>query len=123
MVKYISYFIVALITVSCSFFSEKKLPEDVMTKDKLVEVLVDVHIADATLTILALHKKDKTFHPSVFYQQVLEKHNVTREQFDVTLKHYSKKPQEFDKIYEQVLSELSKRKALLLKEEEQKNSK
>lgn len=120
--KFIAVLFIALIAVSCDFGLGKKQPEGILSNDQLVEVLVDVHIADAALTTLALQRKDDTFKSSDFYQRVLEKHDVTREQFDNSMDYYSKKPLELEKIYDRVLTELSKRKADLITEDEQKSS-
>ena len=82
-------------------------PEYVVEQDKLVPLLVDIHLIDA------LFNKERKPHAEKYeqalktYPSVLLKHDIDRAIFDSTIKFYVKYPKEFARIYDDVLRELS----------------
>jgi hypothetical protein len=98
--------ILGVIAASCGS-SRMSVPENIVQKEELVPLLVDIHLTDAILS------KDKRPHAEKYekamtlYPSVLLKHNIDRAVFDSTIKFYVKYPEEFAKIYDDVLRELS----------------
>ena len=74
----------------------------------MVDVLVDVHIADAIITISNLKTMADTNAIQLYYADVLKKHQITQNQFEKSLKFYTSKPKEFEIIYEKVSEKLAK---------------
>lgn len=93
--------------IGCSNESSYKVPEGLLSEDTLRQILLDMHIADATLNSLNLKSQYENFTPEGYYNKVLQKHNLTREIFDSSIAFYSRKPEHLDKLYESVLNELS----------------
>lgn len=109
------YPIIFLLLLGCNYSEKKKLPENIIPEKQLIPILVDIHFADATLSVLHFDKKNARYKPENYYNIVLKKHGIDRKKFDESIEYYSKNPEELDIIYDKVLNEFSKLKANLTK--------
>ena len=75
-------------------------------KDVLVDVLVDLHLADGISNDRKFSRKIDADSVDVL-SPILEKHQVSREMFDTTLVVYSQYPELFDQVYNEVLIKLN----------------
>lgn len=78
-------------------------PWGVLSHDEMVDVLLDVHIAEASMKIL--DPRAKRIEKQEYYNMVFEKHNTTKEQFDKSLDWYSRHPKNLIAIYDDVKKE------------------
>jgi hypothetical protein len=69
-------------------------------------ILTDMHIAEASAEGESLSAKDSIL--KIYYPQILQKHGVSKVDFDSTLAVYSRHPLEFDSIYAGVFREIAK---------------
>ena len=71
-------------------------PDGVLSSNKMVIVLTDLHRLDGVLQVKSyLHgQKDEE---AAYYDAVLSKHGVTRAEFDSSLVWYTHHPQRFNK--------------------------
>ena len=76
-------------------------------QDSLVSLLVDIHLADALLNKEKKPHAEKYEDALKLYPSVFLKHNIDRAVFDSTIKFYVKYPEQFSKIYDDVIRELS----------------
>ena len=94
-----------LIFASC----DKDKKEHIIPKDDFEELLVDIHLMDGLTRQHSLRNKLVEENDSLnYYDAILRSHNYTRSQFDSTMVYYTEKLNEFDEIYENVLSELNR---------------
>ncbi len=88
--------------------NKMKIPDGVLTPQEMVPLLVDIHLVDGILhqqkTIRQV-KEDSAFN---YYPSILKKHGLNRAMFDSTIMFYSQYPEDFSKIYDEVLEKLSK---------------
>ncbi|MBN2682590.1 MAG: DUF4296 domain-containing protein [Bacteroidales bacterium] len=91
----------ALFLSACKGNSEEKKGE-VIDEEKFIDILVDVHIADAILSININYNNAELFVPENFYFQVLNNHGISREDFDRSIEYYADDPAVLQKIYEKV---------------------
>jgi hypothetical protein len=92
------------VLLACSN-SEKKY---IIPENKLVDVLVDLHLADGmTEYINVAGFADYTLDSASLYTAIFNKHGVTRAEFDSTLSYYSTRTGRFQKIYEKVALKIS----------------
>lgn len=75
-------------------------------REVLVDVLVDVHLADGVSNDRKFNRKYDADSIDVL-SPILEKHMVSREMFDTTLVVYSQNPELFDQVYNEVLIKLN----------------
>lgn len=90
---------------------EVKIPVSVISKDSMVLVLVDVHLAEAALAQKNLIGESDGNFAAAYYRHIFNKHNITAERYKESVKFYSAHPMLYEKIYENVISELSRQQA------------
>ena len=72
----------------------------------LVDILVDIHLADGVSNDRTFHRKYDADSIDLF-TPILEKHQVTREMFDTTIAVYTRHPELLDQVYSEVLVKLN----------------
>ncbi|MDA3815780.1 MAG: DUF4296 domain-containing protein [Prolixibacteraceae bacterium] len=82
------------------------LPKNAIERDKYIGVLVDVHIAQALYTD-RLRINIDSIESEPLYMSVLDKHGVTEDEMAATTRFYTRNPRKFDKVYAEVLSQIS----------------
>ncbi len=105
LIKYILF--ILIITFSCKSTSEKEKIE-VLPQEKLIPVLIDLHKVDGVLSVYSIRRKFKKYDKKDIYDQVLAKHNTTREQVNYSLEYYSDDMEQFEAIFDKLIEELSK---------------
>ena len=113
--KYIYQVVLVLTIIFCSCQKKNRY---IIPEDKFVDILVDIHIADAFYSNnqygeLKLSKIDS----SVYYKVIFEKYNIEKAKFDSTLKAYTMQPIVMESIYDKVIDKLKKIEAERLKQE------
>jgi len=115
--KFILYiFSIFVIFNSCSTKIEN--PEIIIPADSLAIILADVHLADATLSVIM--NKRKFTKINEYYSSVLKKHNISRARLDSSISYYSSRGEEFENIYEEVMFILSEKEGIAVAEKEDK---
>jgi hypothetical protein len=105
MLKYIPF--IAILTFI--FFSTgcERSGKDVISKKRIVPLLVDLHKVEGMAMLQSFNKTFSTFDNVELYESVFQKHGVTREQFEKSVHYYSNSPLEFEQIYEKVIAEIT----------------
>jgi len=102
------FFVLLLINIfSCSKADLPTYSQDI-DKDTLIEILVDIHLADAMLAEKQLFDKNFEDTKISYYNYVYKKHNITRVEFNKTIEYYSYNPAEYVTIYVKVLEKLNR---------------
>ena len=100
----------ALLLVSCG----KEKEQAPVSEDQLLEVLIDVHIAEAAVQSLRGETKDSVIH--AYYDQVFEIYGLKREDFETTMELYRNDPKRMEELYAKVMTEMERQE---VKEEEE----
>ncbi len=91
-----------LVLISCS--SGKKPDADLLIPDdKLVPVLVDLHLIYALQTTQEFRSLANQYDSIDVHSDIFEKHNITKAQLDTTLSYLSKNPKDLLDIYDEVI--------------------
>lgn len=105
---YILHAVLVIALVSCEEGVLPK-PKHLIKKDKMVDMLVDMHLAEATYE----HLRPDTALPHItsvnFYYSILDKYQVPDSVFEQSFVYYASMPKEFEKIYRKVTSRLSEK--------------
>jgi len=80
---------------------------DVLSKQKMVEVLTDMQLAEAAAR-LRLMPEDYKREPEKWYLELMEAHGTDTSEFSLSLKYYSARPAVLFEIYEEVNANLMK---------------
>ena len=101
--------ILIFLLTSCSPDSVS-IPDNIIQPDKLVPLLVDMHKADAEKQVNRIYYADSTRSDTVNYGLIFSKHGVTRIVYDSSMSFYTRHPEIFDKVYDQVIESLNQEK-------------
>ena len=103
MIKYTYIVFFALCFVACNNKEKENIPTGILSKEKMVAVITDLHIAEAAIN-LNLLTADSLYN-------IYEKNKITKAQYDSSFKYYTMNPDLLLKIYDEVLNEISKKQA------------
>ncbi len=97
--------------LSCSSGNNKQVatpPENIIPKDQLIELLVDVQLIEAAIKSDDTRKKDSKSYSTYYYTFLFEKYGTSKENFIESLLYYQQNINEFDEMYTEVIKRLSK---------------
>lgn len=97
-------FLFLLLTLSACNKDQEKLP---IREEKMIDILVDVHVAEAAMQELSSVIRDSL--GEVYYGQIFEIHDITEEDFNKTMYLIKQDPEHMERIYKEVLVELDKK--------------
>jgi len=85
-------------------------PPDLLPREKFVTVLLEAQLIEARMNhdLMIAHMADV---PSdEYYAELFAEYGTTKEQFQATFDHYTEHPEQMEVIYQEIITELSKRK-------------
>lgn len=100
-------FLAVAVVFSCSEPPVEK-PENLIEQDRMIDILVDVHMAEAAFN--SRRHRDSLVERSNsadFYYSVLQKHEVQDSVFERSLVFYASQPRQFEKMYRKVMNQLT----------------
>jgi hypothetical protein len=108
MIRQITIFIGALLLVCMLCVSCKdRVPGQYPNKSIMVDILTDLHLAEATISHEKPVDKPKGGDYRGYYKTVLDKYGLTKNQFDSALAWYTAHPSIYLKVYDDVIARLS----------------
>lgn len=81
-------------------------PSNLLSKEKMAAVLVDMHIVEGASTFNKI--KGDTLEATDYIKKIYDKHGITDTLFKTSFSYYSKMPGEYEGVYEIVVEELNK---------------
>ncbi len=108
--KRMAIILLALAMVTAVSCHNKKIPEGVVSEKAMIEILAEMHTADAYFNVTNGYECDTLIGEIAYtYNQIFERYGVTKETFDKSLDYYSKNPKKFREMYEKVVLKLNKK--------------
>ena len=103
--------LVLLVSATLFFSCQKdKVPEGIVDEKTMVDILAEMHTADAFFNIMNGYECDTLIGEINYtYNQIFKKHNVSKEDFDKSMDYYSKNPKKFRAMYEKVVLVLNQK--------------
>jgi hypothetical protein len=95
--------------MACSSPREESVPkpENFFTEKEMVEILTDFRLTESIVRQMASYGEDTKILSDYYYKKVLEKHQITSDDFKDNLKYYSAQPEKMYKIYSKVVNKLT----------------
>jgi hypothetical protein len=103
----ISYKLLILFTFIIIFSCNKQGIDLPIEKDKLIQILADVQLAEALIQDERSEFKDSL--SVVYYQQIFDKYGVNRALFDTSMSRLGSNPDMMEEIYTQVIKNIEKK--------------
>ena len=98
-----SILLIVILFASCK---RDPKPSNALSEKAFINVLVDVHLAEAMFQERTRIGMDSLQSRSV-YLSALKKNGVTEDQMLATTLYYSRHPRDYDKVFTEVLSKIS----------------
>lgn len=109
----LQHFTTAALLVSALLMSacnKNKVPEDIIKEKTMIELLTEMHTADAYFNNITGYECDTMIGEINYtYNQIFKKYGTNKEQFDKSLDYYSQNPKKFREMYEKVVLKLNKK--------------
>ena len=91
------------------------VPTDVVSQEKFTEILMDIQILEGAFQKKAIVLQKDKKDAGGYYVGLFKKHEITREEFEYSFAYYRRDPTTLQEIYDEVMTELSKKQAELMK--------
>ena len=110
--KRLFYILFCFSVLACG---EKKTdtPENLISRDKMVQILADIHIAEAQIEGKLIYPDTAQMVFKYKEEEIFEKHDVTEQEFRETYQYYKDNLKEMDALYEIIVDTLSLRETKL----------
>jgi hypothetical protein len=100
-----------VILAGCKSSGEKDLPQGLMKdsiipQTEMINILADIHIIEATLQVQHNKNGDVIAMEDFYYKKLFSNYKVSRGRFKLNLSYYEKDPENFRKMYEEVVKKL-----------------
>lgn len=84
-----------------------RAPSDLISENDFVSVMVDVHLAEASVQHLRMGSDSANQLLANHYASIMSQHDITHRQFTQSFEYYREHPEQLSTIYEQVIERLS----------------
>ena len=120
MTKLIIAFISIFILSSCYHVNESEnvVPDVLISKTQMVEILTEIQITEAGFSLNKNRVKAKELKPE-YYDKILLQYGITIAQLKENIDYYHESPEVLEDIYDKVLANLSKIESDVLIEKEE----
>jgi len=108
--KYIIYILIFVLTLSCKSKIKFEKPDNLLSKEQMIDLLTDMHIANGASGINNINEEKNKQYMSLVY----EKYNIDSVRFAESNMYYTANVNE----YEQIFLEVEKRLEVLKKKYE-----
>jgi hypothetical protein len=100
----------------CGCYNENKVvaepPDPLLTEEQMIEILTDIQIAEAIIANNRVQRTNTEQHyKDSLYQVIFDNYKLTSKEINANIDYYNTDPNQMEKIYEKVLSNLSKRQS------------
>ncbi|MGE0635501.1 MAG: DUF4296 domain-containing protein [Bacteroidia bacterium] len=83
-------------------------PGHILEKEQLVDVQVDLYLVEAAHNMNVLKPDSADTEYKMLFETVMKKHNITREDYESSLRYYAIDNESLNEIYDSVLVKLTK---------------
>jgi hypothetical protein len=92
----------------CKNNNDSNTPKNLIGDAKMVDLLTEIHLVEGSVTPMLLQSDSATQYVMNNYNFLFKKYNTDQDKFKETMHYYVQHPKELDKVYEQVIENLSK---------------
>lgn len=104
-------FLYLLVMFAFGCGGDDRLPKGLLDREVFKEALLQAQLVEAKASQeMAIAHDPAVGRPRAAYNALFEKQGITEAQFDSTFAYYQARPLELKELYEEVLTELGKRK-------------
>jgi hypothetical protein len=101
--KAIVLIFVGLVLYSCD---RQRLPKGILEEDKMVELLIDIHLAEGLVSTFPIHYDSSRVLYPLFEKEVFRKHQVPDSVFRRSFEYYMRDTRVMDRLYARTIDSL-----------------
>lgn len=105
----ITHAILLVLLTACSTQSSKA-PYGVLDRDRFEQVLLEAQLIEARMNHELIITQQSDIPAERYYSEMFAAEGTTKEQFQKSFSYYSGRPDEMKLIYEEIFTELNRRK-------------
>jgi hypothetical protein len=107
--KYFLVLFVILFFAACDAREEVyvKKPQPFFDEEKMVEIISDLKLTEGAIQQMSAYGDDAKMVSQYYYNKVLQKHQISAEEFKANLVYYSAYPDIMHQIYSRVVNRLT----------------
>ncbi|UII32616.1 DUF4296 domain-containing protein [Fulvivirga ulvae] len=105
-----------LLVVACS--KEDKVPKDLLPKEKMIPLLIDIYIGESRVNNLRLSRDSSMAIFKVYEGELFNQHQVTDSAYHRSMTYYYNHPRQLEEIYSILLDSLNLREQRLKEQRE-----
>lgn len=94
-----------LLLITACKSNRDKLPQEILSPDQMKAILIEVHLAKGA-RMQHLLPEEFTKNPDRVLLEITEAHHTDTTTFQASYRYYLARPEEFKKIYEEVIAAL-----------------
>ncbi|EKB49059.1 DUF4296 domain-containing protein [Cecembia lonarensis] len=103
MKKIISLVILITTLLSCN---KQRLPDGILDEDKMVDLLIDIHLAEGLVTSFPIHYDSSRILYPLFEKEIFRKHQVPDSVFRRSFEYYMRDAKVMDRLYARTIDSL-----------------
>ncbi len=84
-----------------------------LTENQMIRLFVDAQLVEGALAFKRNNGSNITEQKHDYYDSLFTKHGITEKVFEENIAYYNQFPELMEKIYDEVLADLSKTKSLM----------
>jgi hypothetical protein len=112
--KHLLFIIILLSCTGCRRTPDIK-PKDLIPQEQMIQILADIHVADALVDQKYGQQTPNLAVTNALYNRIYLNRHISAAQYKSSYKYYEIHPKLMDDMYTQIITELSKREALMKK--------
>ncbi len=105
--KILSLLFLVLFIASCQDDPTKMDKRYLISRNKFVNILVDMHTMDAIMNGSEYYRKYEAGDSVNIYQEIFDKYDVSKADFDSTIVSYTRRPDLYMNVYDEVILRLN----------------
>ena len=106
-------FSLTIVLLSACNRKNVKIPTSIISKDSMMNILMDLHIAEAGVKTMSADSI--ALNTKSFYEFTFKKYSVTETRFRESLFFYTEHPELLEEIYVKMTEEMSRKEAEIFK--------
>lgn len=99
-----SFLILLVLSTAC--VKPEEHPADLIPKDSMAQILVNIHISEAKVATRPMHPDSTYLFYEVYKKDVYKKYKISPERFQKSFDYYLRNLDQMDQIYETVVDSL-----------------
>lgn len=110
---FLLFAVVLIVLSSCSSGSKK--PENLLSKETMIQVMADMQLAEAKVKNLRVSTDSARQVYSIYELQILEEREIEPEQYKVSYQYYLNSYEEMQEIHTALIDTLNQRQSQIVK--------